>query len=73
MNLTKIIAIGLIVLGVMGLAYGGFSYTKDTHETVIGPLSLSVDENEYVNVPIWASIAALIVGTVLLVRGKKIL
>jgi hypothetical protein len=73
MNLTKVLAIGLIVLGVMGLAYGGFSYTKETHEAVIGPLSLSVDENEYVNVPIWASIAALIAGGALLIRGKKIL
>ena len=67
MNPTKIIGIILVVLGVAGLAMGGFSYTKDTHEAKIGPLQLSVKEKETVNVPVWAGIGAIALGVVLLV------
>lgn len=71
MSLEKMIAIGLLVAGALGLAYGGFSYTRETHEAEIGPLSVSVDENDYVNVPLWASFGALLVGAVLLLRRKS--
>ncbi|MEX2131629.1 MAG: hypothetical protein WD772_09080 [Pseudohongiellaceae bacterium] len=70
MTLTKMIAIGLLVAGALGLAYGGFSYTRETHEAELGPLSVSVEENDYVNVPVWASLGALLVGAALLLRGK---
>jgi len=33
MNAVKMAGIGLIVAGILGLAYGGFSYTSATHET----------------------------------------
>ena len=36
MNLSKIIGIILIVLGGFGLAYGGFSYTKETSAVKLG-------------------------------------
>ena len=71
MSPIKIVAIVLIVAGVLALAYGGFSYTKDTHEAKIGPISLSVKEKEQVNVPQWAGIASILAGVVLLVVGKK--
>lgn len=73
MGPMKIVGIVLIVAGVLALAYGGFSYTKDTHKAEIGPLKLSVEEKERVNVPQWAGIGAIAVGVVLLVagRGKK--
>jgi len=72
MNPTKIIGIILIVLGVAGLAMGGFSYTKDTHEAKIGPIQLSVKETETVNVPLWAGIGAIALGVFLLVvPGRK--
>jgi TRAP-type C4-dicarboxylate transport system permease small subunit len=71
MNGQKIAAILLIVAGALGLAYGGFSYTKDTHNVDLGPLQLSVDEKEYVNVPIWAGIGAILVGGLLLVWRPK--
>jgi len=67
MNLTKIIGVILIVLGAAALAVGGFSYTKETHEAKIGPLSLAVKEKETVNVPTWAGIGAIALGVVLLV------
>ena len=72
MNPTKVIGIILIVLGVAGLAMGGFTYTKDTHEAKIGPIQLSVKEKETVNVPLWAGIGAIALGVVrLVVPGRK--
>ena len=69
MSGLRIIAIILIVAGALALAYGGFTYTKDTHTAEIGPLSLSVAEKERVNVPMWAGLAAVIGGGVLLLVG----
>jgi multidrug transporter EmrE-like cation transporter len=73
MNPVKILAIVLIVLGLVGLAYGSFSYTKETHDAKLGPLELSVKEKETVNVPKWAGLAAIVVGAgLLLVPAKKL-
>lgn len=71
MNAMKMVGIVLIVGGVLALVYGGFSYTKETHETKIGPLTLSVTDKETVNVPIWAGIGAIVAGGLLLVVGGK--
>ena len=71
MNPLKLVAIVLIVLGALGLAYGGFTYTKDTHTAEIGALKMSVDEKEHVNVPVWAGLGAVLVGVALLVVPKK--
>lgn len=72
MSSIKVIAIVLIVLGALGLAYGGFSFTKDSHDAKVGPLELSVKEKERVNIPSWAGVAAIAVGTVmLLVRTRS--
>ena len=71
MNALKVLAIVLIVAGTAGLAYGGFSFTRETHTAAIGPLQLQVNEKEYVNVPSWAGIAAIVGGVVLLVSARK--
>ena len=71
MNATRLIAIVLIVAGVLALAYGGFSYTKDTTAVKVGPLELSVKEKETVNVPMWVGIGAIVIGGLLLVVGNK--
>jgi hypothetical protein len=56
---------------VLGLAYGSFSYTKDTTAVKLGPIELSVKEKKMVNVPVWAGIGAIVVGGLLLVFGSK--
>ena len=71
MGPVKILAIILIVAGVVGLAYGTFTYTKETHTANVGPLTLSVKDKETVNVPLWASVGAIAVGVVLLVAGRN--
>jgi hypothetical protein len=67
----QIVAIVLIALGVLGLVYGSFSYTKEKHEAKIGPLQFSVTEKETINVPVWAGIGAIGIGVILLVGGRK--
>ncbi|MEO5607777.1 MAG: hypothetical protein ABIR13_09410 [Polaromonas sp.] len=71
MNSIKIVAIALILAGALGLAFGGFSYTKDTTVVKLGPLEISAKERETVNVPMWAGIGAIVVGGLLLVLGGK--
>jgi hypothetical protein len=71
MNAIKIIGIVLIVAGALGLAYGGFTFTRDTHTANIGPLQLSVKEKETVNVPVWAGIAAIVAGGLMLLGGSR--
>ena len=66
MSAIKIAAIALIVAGTLGLAYGKFSYTKETHEAKIGSLELSLKDKETVNVPVWAGVGAIVVGGILL-------
>ncbi|NRF69007.1 hypothetical protein HLB44_18600 [Aquincola sp. S2] len=71
MNPVKIVAMVLIVAGILGLLYGGFSYTKDTTAVKLGPIELSVKEKQTVNVPVWAGVGAIVVGALLLVLGGK--
>ena len=71
MNPTKILGIALIVGGILGLVYGGFTYTKETHEAKIGPLVLSVADKETVNVPIWVGVGAIVIGGLLVAFGNK--
>ncbi|MGB5098238.1 MAG: hypothetical protein WBN82_10055 [Porticoccaceae bacterium] len=71
MNIQRIAGILLIVAGALGLAYGGFSYTKERHTADVGPVHMSVDEKEQVNVPVWAGVGAILVGGLLLVVGRK--
>jgi TRAP-type C4-dicarboxylate transport system permease small subunit len=71
MNAVKILAIALIAAGTLGLVYGSFSYTKETHEAKIGSLELSVKDKETVNVPVWAGVGAIVIGGVLLLVPKK--
>jgi len=71
MSTIKIAAIVLIIAGTLGLAYGKFSYTKETHEAKIGPLELSMKDKETVNVPVWFGVGAIVIGGILLVLPMR--
>ena len=71
MNALKMLGIVLVVAGVLGLAYGGFSYTKNTTALKLGPIELTVNEKQTINVPLWAGIASIVAGGFLLVLGGK--
>jgi hypothetical protein len=71
MNATRIIGIILIVAGIAVLGIGSFTFTRETHQAKIGPIELSVKEKETVNLPIWAGVAAIVVGGVLVIFGGR--
>jgi len=71
MNPVKVIAVVLVVAGILALAYGGFSYTKDTTVVKLGPLEVSAKERQTVNVPMWTGVGAIVIGGLLLVFGGK--
>jgi hypothetical protein len=71
MSASKIAGLVLIVAGLLGLLYGGFSYTKDKHDLKLGPIELSVKEKQSVNVPVWAGVGAIVVGAALLAFGGR--
>lgn len=71
MNTTKIAAIVLMAAGILGLAYGGFTYTADTHEARIGPMSLSIDDKRRVNIPLWAGAGMLVFGGLIFANGMR--
>jgi multidrug transporter EmrE-like cation transporter len=71
MDTLKAIAIALIVAGGLGLAYGSFSYTKETHDVKLGPIELSVKDKETVNIPVWAGVGAIVAGVLLLGFGGR--
>ena len=71
MNPLKIVGILLITLGILGLVYGGVTYTKSTHDAKIGPFELSIKDKETVNIPVWGGVGAIVIGGVLLLVGKK--
>ncbi|WP_124948926.1 hypothetical protein [Sulfuriferula thiophila] len=70
MNAFKMLAVILIVAGGLALAYGSFTYTKETHQAKIGPIELSVKDKETVNIPVWVGVGAIAAGLVLLIVRK---
>lgn len=71
MNAVKIVAIMLIIAGLLGLVYGSFSYTRETQEAKLGPLELSIKDNQTVYVPVWAGVTAIITGGGLLLLASR--
>jgi len=71
MGARKLVAILLLAGGVLALVYGGFTYTKDSHDVKLGPVEFSVKEKERVNLPVWAGVGAIVVGAGLLLAGGR--
>jgi hypothetical protein len=71
LSTIRVVAIVLIIAGTLGLVYGGFSYTKETHDAKLGPLELSVKEKQTVSIPVWAGVGAIAAGTILLLLRTK--
>ena len=67
----KIAGIALIVLGILALAYGGFSYTREKKVVDLGPLQATTKTRETVPVPPLLGGAAVVAGIALLVAGSR--
>ena len=66
--MTKVIGIILIVLGVVGLAYGGLSWTRRDTIVDAGPIEITADKTERVPLPPLAGGLLLIAGVVLVMK-----
>ncbi|HEV8119976.1 MAG TPA: hypothetical protein VGQ67_03200 [Candidatus Polarisedimenticolia bacterium] len=73
MNSIRILALALIVGGLFGLVYGGFTYTKERHDLRLGNLDLSIKDNRTFNIPAWAGAGAIAAGAGLLIVRPKLL
>jgi LPXTG-motif cell wall-anchored protein len=71
MDAVRIAAVALIVAGVLGLVYGGFSYTRDTHGVRMGPIEMSLKERQVVSVPVGAGVAAILIGGAVLLFWRR--
>ena len=52
MNAIRILAIVAVAVGVLGIGYGGFSYTSESTVAKLGPLELKAEEEKRVNLPL---------------------
>lgn len=71
MNPIKLLGVILIVGGVLGLVYGGFTYTRETHDATIGALELKVQDRERISIPVWAGVGAIAFGGLFLFFGGR--
>jgi drug/metabolite transporter (DMT)-like permease len=71
MKPTALIAAILIVIGVIALAYGGFSLTTKEKVAEVGPLKLEKDKTHSVSLPPILGVAALVGGVALLVASRR--
>jgi hypothetical protein len=71
MSASKIIGVLLIAAGVMGLLYGGFTYTKESHTAKLGPLAITVQDKETVVIPVVASLGSIVLGVFLIVATGR--
>ena len=71
MKPAGIIGLVLILLGVVGLALGGFSFTHKEKVVDLGPIEASADKKESVPIPPILAGLALVGGVVLLVAGSR--
>ncbi len=68
---VRILGAIVLVVGILGLVFGHFEYTKETHEGQFGPFKFSVAEKETAVIPSWASLAVIVVGVALLIFNRK--
>jgi hypothetical protein len=67
----KVIALALIALGLVGLAYGGISWTRKDKVVDIGPVEITADKTERLPLPPIAGGICLVVGVGLLLTGRR--
>jgi len=69
--MSKTLGMILIALGLVGLAWGGFTYTTKEKVIDIGPVHATRDKTHNVPLPPIAGAVLLTAGTVMLVAGRK--
>lgn len=71
MKAVTLIGIILIALGVVGLIYGGITYTSTKNVVDLGPIELKVDEKKEIPLPPILGAVAVVIGTTLILVGRR--
>jgi uncharacterized membrane protein len=71
MRPLSILGVVLIILGLVAMLAGGFTYTKDKETADLGPVDITVKDKEHVRVPMPVSAGAIVLGVVLLFAGRR--
>jgi uncharacterized membrane protein YidH (DUF202 family) len=69
---VKLLGIVLIVLGIVGVAYGGFQWTRKDKVLDLGPVEVTTNKTETLPIPPVAGAVCLVVGAALIVAGRRI-
>ena len=67
----RLLGAALLALGVLAVVYGGFWYDKEETKAEIGPVKIKVQERERFNVPLWAGVAGIVAGALVLTMGAR--
>jgi hypothetical protein len=71
MKPTAVLAVILIIIGVIALAYGGFNFTTKEKVAEVGPLKLEKNKTHSVPLPPILGVLALLGGVALLVVSRR--
>lgn len=71
MSYRKIAAAALLLTGVLAVLYGSFGYTREASTTRMGVFEVTLKDRRTVNVPIWAGVAAVVTGGLMLVVPRR--
>ena len=72
MNVIKFLAVLLVAAGLLALTYHGFNYPKSEHDAKLGSVEFAVKSEGRTNIPEWAGVGAVVLGTLLLLIPKKL-
>ena len=67
----RVLGIILVIVGVLALIYGGFSYTRRKTVLDAGPIQASVDQRHHIPVPPVAGAVAVVLGVVVIALDRR--
>lgn len=70
MSFRRVVAVLLIVLGVIALAWGGITYTREEKVLDVGPIEATAEKRERIPLPPILGFVAVGAGVVLLLAGR---
>ena len=71
MKIDTVVAVILIAMGIVALAYQGITYTTREKVVDLGPIQMTAEKTKTFPLPPIVGAAALVGGIVLLVTGRK--
>jgi len=71
MKLAAIVGIILIIIGILGFAYGGLGWTTQKKDAQLGPLEITHKESHGIAFPPIASGICILGGVVLVIVGSR--